>query len=124
MVQILIKVTAGALLDQVRHNRTKHKTDYIQAMEGYWDKYEEKLQKALAEIGLMKSPTEKGPDNPLAGLVRPESHVEDYDVIISMLEQVNTESEIELGTDQHKQLWLDDWDWKGRFTATNSMYTS
>lgn len=124
MVQIMIKVKAGALLDQVRINRKKHDEEYLKAMEGYWTRYESRLQKALAEIGLMKKVTDKGPDNPLAGLVRPESHVEDYDVVISMLEQVKPDSEVELGTDQHKQLWLDDWSWKGQFTATNSLYTN
>lgn len=124
MVQIMIKVKAGDLLHQVRANRTKHEIDYLDATAGYWNKYEDRLKEALAQIALMKKPEDKGPDNPLHGLLRPQSHLDDYDLAISMLEQVEEDSDIELGSDQYKQLWLDEWDWKHHFSSTNSMYTS
>ena len=124
-VQIKIKVKAGELEAQLKQNLAQHQADYRDAMSGYWDKYQERLERALGQLKVMIDPEDRGPsESPLQGLVKPKSYEDDYKVAISMMERVDDSTEVELDTEQYRQLWMDDWGWKQAFTTTNSMYTS
>jgi hypothetical protein len=120
----MIKVKAGDLHDQLKENLQKHRADYTSAMSGYWDEYKSRLEKAVQEVKKMKDDLEKGPsENPLQGLVKPRSYENDYLVAISMMERIPEDTDIELDTEQYKQLWLDDWGWKQQFVTTNASYS-
>jgi len=111
------KVSAGALLSQLRTNLEKHEKDHAEALEGW----KRKMRVRLDEI-VLQLDDEDFNLHKLGELRRPETHKSDYEQAIAMLELRNSEDEIELGWDQFRQFWQDDWDWKQHFIASNSAY--
>lgn len=119
------KVTAGDLLAKLHANLELHKKDYEEAKKGYRKEYIKRLESALTQAGVNGKDLAVGepPIHPTSGLNPPESHEDDYLQAIAMLEVRNQDDEIELGWDQFRQFYQDNWDWKDQFIASNSMYT-
>lgn len=112
-----VKVNKSELLEKVKANREKHITDHAQAVENYWITVKGKLEDALATV-------EKKSTNKVFVLEnKPESHVDDYDQVLSMLE-MSVEDTITLENHEYSQYVMDKWNWKAGFATTNAVYAA
>lgn len=113
------KVKAGELIAQLEENLGKHKIAFEDAQKGYVKKVLEVLDDLTMDI------RQKGDidTSKLHRLSKPTSHEADYLQAIKMLKLQDGDTLIELGWDQFRQFWEDEWDWKQHFVASNSMYT-
>ena len=66
---------------------------------------------------------QEGNVNLYFNLVEPQSYVEQYDMIIEMLEW-NTDATIELGMGEFNAWVRDRWDWQGAFLDGNMIYST
>jgi len=113
-----ISVDRLKLLECLKVNKQQHVEQYLKAIAGYQIELKEKLQEELAAL------TKDMRYDSLSLVVRaPMSHIQDYDVAISMVEW-STESEIKLTEDEFRQYVLDTWTWKDNFGATSAFYVN
>ena len=113
-----VKMNKAELLAIVRENKTKHITEYEEAVTDY---------KALA-IKIAKSNLKLVNTGDLDKLKEvqamppaPVSYDKDYNRAARMLE-LSVEDVIELEDDVFNQLVLDEWKWKHVFATSNSLY--
>ena len=113
-----VKMNKTELLEIVRQNKTKHVTEYEEAVVDY-KALAVKVAKdnlKLANSGdLEKIKETKSMPTP------PTSYENDYQRAIRMLE-LSVEDIIELEDDVFNQLVLDEWSWKRHFTVSNATY--
>ena len=113
-----VKMNKTELLAIVRENKTKHITEYEEAVTDY---------KALAiklakeNLKLAKSGDLEKIKEVKAMLAAPVSYENDYNRATRMLE-LSVEDVIELEDDVFNQLVLDEWRWKQVFSLSNSTY--
>lgn len=112
-----INVLKLELVNCLVENRDNHQKVYDEAMEGYRKAVIKALRKALikAEEG-RKIIT-------YFNLERPESHIDDYDRALAML-NMSCDETIKLNAVQFDQYVRDIWSWSGSFSTTSSSYTS
>ena len=102
-------VNKATLLIKIRDNQATHEAVYNKAMEVYRLKVIESLTAKLAEAI-------EGKDiDHYVSWVRPDSHLDEYNLAIKMLEWEICD-EITLSRQQFQQFVLDDWNWKAGFT--------
>ena len=124
------------VLEKLRMNRAKHKTDYEKAMEGYYAERAELLaavkakllanianvEKALAEDNTQKlSVDRKVMKDVKLGLEVPQNYLEHYDDMIGQLEMTSQEI-VKFSTAVYKQICQDDWEWSRDWKMSNSKY--
>lgn len=116
MYDFTITANREEVLAKVKANRDEHADIVKEAREGYMKKAEEALQKKLAALREGK-------------LVRlgfslqpPLDHTKEYDLAITMLE-LHTGDTVELTAIQVQNFIHDDWDWKQRWSSSNSLYS-
>lgn len=113
-----VRVNKGELVNSLTENRKKHKSDFEAASKGY-------REYMIAELSKVEERLKAGEtvelrfdfDKP------PQDHTKEYDVALKMME-MSTDSIIELGEGEFRQLVLDDWDWKRGWEACNLKYLS
>lgn len=110
-----VTVPVAKLLETLKTNRVQHEKDYADAKKGYIDTAREKLQELLAKLDAGEI------IQPYLQLTVPESHLEDYDRSIMMLEW-HVSTNIEVTVDEFAKYVQDNWDWKERWSASNSYY--
>lgn len=114
----VIRIDRNKLLETLRENRDRHEAEFKEAR-GKWVKKSAKALRKAAERA------EKGDieEHPLANLPKPVSYVKSYDDAIARVEY-DTRSEIELD-DREFSAWVqDDWNWRGQFVGTTSLYNN
>jgi hypothetical protein len=128
-----VRINKAKLQNIVTANRTKHATEYREAIKGYWisleEAFEDKAQAVADHLAAMeaKERTNKqmadGPSNYLdhGSLPKPEDHLDDYDNIIAMLKWSEDET-VELEAHDFSNYVLDDWGWKEQFTRMSETY--
>lgn len=112
----VVKVKKDALLETVTANRDKHRTIFLEAVDGFRTKAIEMLEQRLAEAKTGKR------INVYINLPTPIDQTREYNKIIKMLE-MSVDDEIELTQAEFGMYVMDDWGWKKQFSATNSAYT-
>lgn len=116
-VELKVKVEKNELIKVLTENRQKHSHNYDKAKIGF--------RKLL--IAELKSKLEAAESDKIVTLTfenhKPESHLEDYDDILGMLE-LATDTEIELSHIQYKQYVKDEWDWARQWSTSNATYLS
>lgn len=115
-----VNMDKADLLNKLKENRLKHQEEYAAAMEGYYVKYEERSREMTQEI----EDRLKGKDDLTAlryDLIRPQCHLDDYDLAISMLKS-SVDSTIELTSSEFRKYVLDEWDWASEFMLAKSTY--
>ena len=113
-----ISVDKQQLLATLRENRDTHQADYELA----WDGYKEAVLKSLRELLRAAKRAEHGETiNVHVPHYQPESHVDDYDRVIQMLEW-DTDSQVTLDHQEFQQFVQDNWHWKHQFQTANVMY--
>ena len=112
-----INMDKDTLLKILRENRSKHRTVFEDALEGYAAHAEKILKEHLA--ALRKGQT---PDIRII-LDRPEDHTKDYDRVIGML-TYHLGTTFELDEQSFKQYVDDDWAWKRQWIDTGNQYAA
>ena len=112
-----ITVPKKKLLEILKVNREKHKTDFDAAHDVWRTDVIEAMQKNLDDAKAGKKP------ETYIHLDEPKSQLDEYDTIIGMLE-LATEFEVMLDSREYSQYVQDKWIWKEHFYASNSGYLS
>lgn len=110
-----IKFKVAELLTALKANREAHRAEFEKAMSGYEVEATEQLQAMIEKVKAGKRP------NVYITLAMPQDHTKDYDRVIRMLE-MSVEDTLVLSEHEFAMYVQDDWQWKGQFTTTNSVY--
>ena len=113
-----VKVEKGKLLTTLQENRGKHVAEYDSAVEAYRKAAEKALRKRAIEIRDGETLCKEVDDLP-----EPRSFAADYDRAIAMVEW-STEETIELDEQDFRAFVLDEWNWRGQFAGTTSLYNA
>lgn len=108
------------LITILEENREAHKLEFEQAML----QFRKALRNVLGEkiYDCIESPNPKGEISKiLISFPQPESHLEDYDRALRMLNSHDDE-QITVDAREYRELVEDEWDWSGRFKAATSNY--
>ncbi len=113
-----ITVVKNELIAILDTNRIEHQEAYNEAITGWKIKVGTALSNALHEVE-----RDGEPDlSEITKLVKPVSHIREYDRAIDML-KLSVDSEVSLSEYDYRQLVNDEWEWSRNFAATNSAYT-
>jgi hypothetical protein len=117
ITELTVKVSKARLLEALKRNRDDHVVKYNEAMTGYVVAVRKELQEKLDALtrGKKVSPYSKHHE--------PESHLDDYDTVIGMLDMAGDDA-IELTQRDYIQYVKDEWGWKQQWTASNTGYMS
>lgn len=129
-----VKVDRDDLLKRLRENLDRHMADYREAVDDYRKaavaalaakraEFEAAFEKLVARFGSGESPSLGLGVSTSFDLSPPESHEKDYRQIIEMV-AMSVDPVIELESDEFQCYVMDDWAWKAKFVATNSLYKS
>ena len=115
-----IKVNKDDLIKTLKVNRAEHLKEYDIAIEGFKIAVKKALAKKMKESKNL--PDGKINDFNMAfyNLITPESHEEDFDTVIGMLE-ISTEKEVFINVQEYKQYYLNEWSWARNWHISNSM---
>ena len=112
-----IQITTTNLVAKLKENRKKHEAEYEKLNKAYREAIVDSMSSKLRAI-------KEGKDiNLIFSIPRPENHVEDYDLAITMLEY-ETREEIEIERNEFEQYILDKWGWECGFNATKTFYAN
>lgn len=122
-----IKVDRKELLEKVRANREKHRTEYLEAVADYRRVAFEEVEKAIGRLKRTIDELESGQTIRLNTIVFnlqvPEDHTKDYDQVITMLE-MSVEDVLLIKSDEFSKYVMDNWDWKFDFENTKMSYSN
>lgn len=113
------KVTVDKLelLLELEKNRTNHRAEFEEALEGYRIIELEQLEERIKEIKSGKL-VHRIVNNSL-----PEDNTRHYDRAIAML-NMSVDLQIEIDADDFRSYVMDDWDWKTHWAVSNLAYIS
>ena len=112
-----VRVQRDRLVAILKDNRQTHKTEFIQAVEGYRKKLLALLEEHVENVRAGRTYSVR------IDLPEPIEHTKDYDREIQML-ALSVDEIIELKRGEFAQYVMDDWAWKGQFSVTNALYTA
>lgn len=104
------------ILEKLRLNREEHIKIVREAQKGLRDKWRELLTEALED--LMSGDTVETNLH----LTVPTNHTDDFDRAIQMFE-MTTDKEVGLSETDFQSYVRNEWQWRGQFLASNSMYS-
>jgi hypothetical protein len=113
-----VKVEKDRLLSTLEENKAKHVSEYDEAVTEYRAQAEKALRKRASEIrdgGTLRKEIDDLP--------APLSFAKDYDRAIQMVSW-STETELELDEQAFRAWVLDEWNWRGQFAGTTSLYNA
>jgi len=105
------------LLEIIKKNREQHRAIFEEAYDGFYKALVAQLDK-MKEAALAKKKVSL-----YVGLTEPVDMTSEYDEVIQMLE-LTTDNEVVLDQRQFKNYILDEWNWKGQFITSNSLYAN
>ena len=114
-----VQMPKSALIDRINENKVKHVDTYKAALETYKVRCIEVVEKMLLDVKAFKDVDKLA----LQRLPTPETHEDDYDVALQMLELEEREI-VTLTQEEFKQYYLDEWHWQRSFYANTASYTS
>lgn len=109
-----VTVKKEELLEKLRENRDTHVASYNEAREGFHQAYMDKIDDLIKRAN-------DGDYDFRVNITKPESHEEEYNTVIAMLD-MSIEETIELDEESFKNFVLDQWSWKPAFLAATEMY--
>ena len=113
-----VKVDKNDLLSILKTNRDKHEKDYNDAMGGYRLVAEAELKKKLKKVRAGEKFTLYFKD-----LREPDSHVQEYQNVIDMLE-VSTDMFVEISMEDYLKYYKNEWNWCTSWKFHNSGYAT
>lgn len=125
-----VNLPADAVLARLRENRDAHAKFYAEAFAAYREQW---MVACQAELNAVRQDKRHKPNSYIARgrLEVPESHTDAYDIVIAMLlAQIVAAASadgagmpsFELDEGDFRRFWQDDWDWSGKFHASNATY--
>lgn len=111
------KIAKAALIDKLRTNRDEHIELHAKALAAYQDQLQEALAAELARARARKSVDHAF----LFKYPIPESHTDDFDRVIEMLEN-DVRDEIDLTESEFRMYFQNEWSWTKQFALSNSTY--
>ena len=112
-----ITVNKDELLEALTKNQRTHLREYLQAMDGFRTAMHDAYCAATTDLEVSGKAKQNFHD-----IEKPESHDDDYSLVIAMLEY-HEGSTIELSENDFKQCIQDDWSWQPNFKTLHSRYT-
>ena len=112
-----IMAKTADVLTRLRANRETHVKIVVEARDGYMKRAREALESRLKQLESGKLVTLS------FNLMPPQNQTAVYNVAIEML-GMHTGAEIELDSDQVRNLMRDEWDWSSSFLMSNSAYSA
>lgn len=124
----------GKLLDRIKENRAKHVEAYEEAWKGYLIEVQEQLDKIVKDARIeakkfkdFSGDIGKMPEDVMMhfGVVAqpPQSHADEYDRVIDMLDFTHEENVI-LNQQEFNQYVRDEWAWSRMFNETAGAYSA
>ena len=105
------------LVEKLKQNRAKHKSEYDKACKVYSEELVALLEKKL-------DAAKQGKEVSLIiNLRKPVEYLGEYDKALGML-QMTSDTEIVLDPVAYAQLVMDDWEWKSDFFSNTTRYLS
>jgi len=114
----IIRVEKGKLINILKTNRQLHIDEYQKAEDEFRMAGIAALEEKLDEFTKANNDTALSIHIPLSA---PESHEQDYDDAIEML-NVSCDETIELDEHEAQNLIMDNWNWSGQLGHTRAMY--
>lgn len=132
-----ITVDVATMLHKLRSNRAMHANEYEDADLEYKQAWLEAITEVVVRVSVLQ---EKYKDVDAADLTaedikkiskglnygvrlqEPESHVKDYDDIITMFDMEVSDT-VKLPYEEFRAFVLDEWDWKERFNTVKASYS-
>lgn len=114
-----IKVKRSDLISKMTTNRAIHIEEYNVAKDGYRQKVQEELLKIIES----NKTCEYHDIEVHARVPYPETHQEEYDRVIAMLE-MSVDDTIELTHQEFNQYVRDIWSWSNSFASNTKTYSS
>lgn len=105
------------LIAKVTANREAHRGTHEKAVAVYRQDYRDECAAIITAIDA-GNPFRHG-----TRLEKPTEYLKDYDRALAMLKMTTAES-ITMAPELFQQLVCDEWEWSGRFSATNDGYSS
>jgi len=109
-----VTVDKNELLAALKNNRKQHEDEFKKIMENYMETLTVKFEEGYDLLSKGKIPDLDMPSVP-------ESHIDDYDSAIKMVEMEVGETFV-LEDRDFRQLVMDEWSWKRMFEMTKSAY--
>lgn len=110
-----ITVKKDELLSILKNNRSKHRTVFENALDGWRKEAEKQLEQRHQALHAGKIPDLR------IGLITPEDHTRDYDRVIRMVEMHQGDL-YPLDEQSFAQFVMDDWSWRRQFLNTSNFY--
>lgn len=112
-----VRIKKQELAEIVAKNRETHIREYNEGMAAFKTLFLEKVEsvRTAAEADEFNA-------GELIRLQKPASHEKDYDRVLRMLE-LEVEETAMLDEEAFRNLVMDEWEWKERFTAANKLYS-
>ncbi len=110
-----VKVKVAEVLKIVKANKKKHDVILKAALEIYWGKAKDVLNKCLSDIEQRKT------INSYLDLPVPTDHSIDYDRVIRMME-LSVDKNVILDDVSFSKFILNNWDWKQEFVRITTSY--
>lgn len=118
-----VTINKDKLLSILRENKSAHDEAYKAALEGYWEKVEQELEIRLngarAQAGIPFE--DRNPVDNNLRLVYPESHADDFERVIRMLE-LEIALNVELNAPEFDQYVRNQWAWAQAFVSSTMAY--
>lgn len=111
----MIRVEKKELLETIQSNMEKHVSDYEETERGFKKHYKSTLAEMINRFD------ETGKIETFLTFDQPQSHEEDYQSIIDML-QMSVDDEVEITYEQFQRYVRDNWEWKKDFIALSAQY--
>jgi len=111
-----VSIKKDELITKIRANRANHQAIFEEALEGYKKEIIKLLEERLAAAKQGKRISH------YITLVQPESHLDDYDRVLEMLE-MSTQDTITVSETQFAWYARDEWDWKQNFLSRSAHYS-
>lgn len=105
------------LIKILKASRDKHKKEFEEAQKGYVITCREVLEERLVAVNAGDDFDMFFSDN----VENPESHINDYQNVIDMLE-IGSDKTIRIGVDDYKRYYKNEWGWNSRWALSNKAY--
>lgn len=113
-----IKVNKQKLLEVLEENKKKHLEDYDKALEGYKISAQKELAKKMKELKNLIDNEKIKRFNLSFSVNKPESHEEDFDLVIEMLKE-SIDDEVYVTPSEFRQYYKNEWSWKDFWYTSN-----
>lgn len=116
-----VRVTVFAVKKALTENRSKHQSEYEDAVKGYNEQLLKNHKKALMKA--MKADRSEPIQVQMPYLPAPTKHTREYDEAIRMLD-MSQDNELVLDASEFRQYVMDEWDWTASTSMTNAVYAA